>query len=70
MLQGGPSDDQGQRGLGPHVMIMLPEGQPLARWMGEMHGPQGPFVFPGSDGTEFIIPVAPPGTTIRQDSGR
>jgi len=65
MLRGGPSDAQGTQGLGPHVMIALPEGQPLGAWIADTHRPQGPFVLDDSGGTVVIIPVGEPGTSIR-----
>lgn len=65
MLRGGPSNEQGTQGLGPHVMIALPEGQPLGAWMADTHRPQGPFVLDNSGGTVLIIPVGAPGTSIR-----
>ena len=65
MLQGAGADDQGRRTLGPHVMISLPAGVSSAEWIGDSHGPDGPWVTAMDGGTVIIVPVAPAGASVR-----
>jgi hypothetical protein len=67
MLQGGGGlNDQGVQGLGPHTMMVLPTGGPLAASL-ESTAPEGTLVIsplvPGA--LLLVMPVAPGGTQIR-----